>query len=357
MAGQNALRDLWVVAALGLGATQAWAGQQGQAFPPVEVGVQVAGVGRAEGNSGVMPGLNVSWNLDRLTAIDFATDFQPSRTQQYGTYSSRSFAQTLFLVQLRRTFVEFGDTRMFGLVGAGAGSREESYGPYTNGSYSAPGYTYHEGIGAFSIGIGVERRLASRLALRAETTFIISNVSADLRAGIGLSVPIGRFPKAPAQALITPAGFDLVHTGQKVWVTTSDGEVRMGDVAALSANSVTLRHRDGQTQLAAADVRRIDGVDSIKDGALIGAGVGAGVGGLSVGLLVLAADGSGGEALGAGLAFAGVGAGMGALIGAISDSLHEGRRVLYTGDRKKTITVAPIVSAKGAGVGATITWR
>jgi hypothetical protein len=334
------------------GTSNAWAGPQAPAFPPVEVSVQVAGLARGDGESGVAPGVKVSWNLDRRTAIDFAADFQPR--QSSGPYSSQT--QRLFLVELRQSLIESGDTKVFGLIGGGAGSRDRTYAPYTSGPYTSPGFTYREDIRAFEAGAGIERRLAPYLALRADASFILSNISADLRAGIGVSVPIRPFPKAPAQATVFPAGFYSVHTGQKVWVTTSDGQVRMGEVAALSANTITLRHRDGQTQLAAADVRRIDGVDSIKDGAWIGAGVGAGVA-LVTGVLAYAVDGGdGGEAFAFGLAWGGIGFGMGAMAGAVIDGCHEGRRVLYDG-RKSTISLAPIVTNKGAGVGATIRWR
>jgi hypothetical protein len=55
-----------------------------------------------------------------------------------------------------------------------------------------------------------------------------------------------------------------------------------------------------------------------------------------------------------GLTWSAIGSGVGAVVGGIIDSLHEGRRTVY--ESAPRLAVAPIVTRRGAGVGAVIRW-
>ena len=50
----------------------------------------------------------------------------------------------------------------------------------------------------------------------------------------------------------------------------------------------------------------------------------------------------------------GVGAGVGSVIGALADSLHEGRRTVY--ESGASVRLTPIVGLHKAGIGGAIRW-
>jgi hypothetical protein len=176
-----------------------------------------------------------------------------------------------------------------------------------------------------------------------------------------VSVPIGAYPAPLAEPPSErPAAFAPLRTGQTVWVTDSAGRNTKGTVASASAGALTLRHRTGATTIAASDITRIDGTDSLANGLLIGTLVGGGAGG-GFGAFAgsLWCEGSDGCVAFGALVIAGVGAGVGALCGAIVDSLHERPRRIYDAGTRQPgarIVVAPMLTGSAAGLGGVVRW-
>ncbi len=169
-----------------------------------------------------------------------------------------------------------------------------------------------------------------------------------------------------ALAQTSSATIPAVETGQKVWVTTANGEV-LGNVSELSPVFIELATAAGIKRIAMSDVAAISKKDSNKQGFWIGAAVGCVVGSVvAQGVNDIAAFAtpqknyekestfsSAGFCVTSGLIFGGIGAWI--------DSLIEGRDVLYqAGTARVAVKIAPqveLVGSKRVGIGGSITWR
>lgn len=164
-----------------------------------------------------------------------------------------------------------------------------------------------------------------------------------------------------APAFAQDADIPNVRSGDMVWAVKADGTTIRGKVTAISATGLNLKSGSTETSLPLQDLRRIEGRDSLKNGAIIGA--------IPTSLLFGAAfaavssvdcfyqqdcsEPSNGPAV-IGLV---VGAGIGAALGAGIDRMIPGRRVLYRGPASATsVSVAPMASPRGAGIRLSMRW-
>jgi hypothetical protein len=339
-----------LAAALGM-AANAEARQAGADRPAVEVGVRMA----AQANDrvpGVGGGAQLSWNVDPRTAIEASVDFMPHTNSAYT--NGRVW---IGYIQLKRTLHASGPNRFFATIGGGGGYEHVTYTYpiYTPGGFISGGRaTFRNGIGAFTIGAGYDRTLGRHVAFDVQTQFVIAGSYGGVRTTLGLSVPVGGFARRTDTSEPTLATFSNVDVGQTAWITMADGRLWKGRVATISTTTLELTHAKTTTPLLLADVRKIEAPDRITDGALRGTLIGMAAG-IPAFIAALSWDDDPGFALMVGFGWTGLGAGMGAVVGAIADSFHEGRRTVYDAG-KASVTLSPIVTKKGAGVGATIRW-
>jgi len=172
---------------------------------------------------------------------------------------------------------------------------------------------------------------------------------------------------AAAQASI---GWLPIDVGQKVTITTANGDTVSGRVVTLTPATVEIRDGNTIRNLAVADVMRVQETDSVADGVFKGALLG-GLGGLLLGGMADAADAAGQVAGGGiGLLFgvepkpiksaghAGSGAitGIiaGALFGAMIDAGKE--KTVFEREAHMSVAVHPIVSNAGSGLGLSVRW-
>jgi hypothetical protein len=224
-----------------------------------------------------------------------------------------------------------------------------------------PGFTAHETNAGPMLGAGVEVELAPRLALRADAQFVMAG-SGFFRGMVGVSVPLQPYPdRAAWRRERRPAAgepFAGTRLGQRVWLTTTDGRVVGGDVADRSSSRLSILANGRRTEVAAADVRRLETTDRLRNGIVIGTltgGLSGGVLGGWLGALLCETDDN--CALVAGLVFGGIGAGIGALAGAVADSLHAGRRTLYERPAAgSSVVIVPMATRRGGGAVGIIRW-
>ncbi len=242
--------------------------------PRLEVGLDVAMAGPDGGFDRMRPVVapRVTLNVSPRTALVVSADV--FTTKQTFAFDESWEDSHLLLAEVRRALVQTGRFAMSGLVGTGIGHRRRFQPEITYGGRTPimqPAVLY-EGAGPeFTLGVGVEQRVAPRLALRQEVRVILGKTS-EFRAQAGVSVPVGRYP----------AHFDPVLT------------------------------RTGRRP------------DSLRNGTTIGAVVGAAVMTGFVGFLAHSLCEGDCENLAAGLAIgAGYGAATGALTGAMIDSFIE----------------------------------
>jgi len=313
--------------------------------PKLEVGVQATSLTRFAPFSA---GGRFTVNLTDRAALDLTIDrhIRSGSIVYWGPISI-----DLYHVDLAWTFRQIGDTALFASLGGGV--RRRQFGPFavSNDEMMVAGF-------------GAQRRLLPHLALRAETQLVIANGDFSVRFAGGASLPIGRYQQGqklarPASAAL-PGGYSYgVKPGQRVWVTTKDGNVCSGKVRSISQGSIDLLCAEGERRIAIADIGTIEAKDSVRDGMVRGILAGAGAGAV----MGLAADiGPTDEDSGALRAinifgYAGIGAGIGAFAGVVIDDAHEGRRVVY---RRSTPTatqkLVPLIVRRGAGVGGAIPW-
>jgi hypothetical protein len=181
--------------------------------------------------------------------------------------------------------------------------------------------------------------------------------------GLAIAVGLSAFTLGASPAFAQVATMAKVKPGQTVWVTRPNGTTIRGKVIAIAEAGLELKDGDRRTSLQLADVQRIETRDSLRNGAIIGAiptailfGLGAGTA-TAVGCFMDATDSCNRDTKSATVMGAVVGAGIGALIGAGIDRAIPGRRVLYRRPAAATtVTIAPVVSARGAGVGMALRW-
>lgn len=146
----------------------------------------------------------------------------------------------------------------------------------------------------------------------------------------------------------------LVKPGDRIYVTDSMGNVTEGRIAGLSRSSLRLMTKISTRDLSESDVFKIRQWrhDSLKNGALIGAGVGFGLGLAGVisdcrssGLF----SDCGGEVVGIVALFTGVGAAIGVGI----DALIPSKETIYIGGTRTSLSrikVKPILDHSRKGV-------
>lgn len=143
----------------------------------------------------------------------------------------------------------------------------------------------------------------------------------------------------------------LVKPGDRIYVTDSMGNVTEGKVAGLSTSSLRLMTKSSTKDWSESDVFKIRQWrhDSLKNGALIGAGVGFG---LSL-AGVIAVCGEWGDCGGEAVAAVAVYTGVGAAIGVGFDALIPSKQTVYIGGTRislNRIKIKPIVGHSRKGV-------
>jgi hypothetical protein len=353
------------------------AGQTPDAQPRIELGGHISLFkGDPEQRTG---GPRVTVNMTHRTALEAAVDWQlgqgPSRVDRS--------AHDMFIVQIRQMILPFRGGGLLATAGAGAWHWDTSH----PAEFGFPAFASRGTTRAFVVGGGVERQMGRHLALDAEARVVFTtDGSSPDQSGVrpfmqslkkfrilaGLTIPVGPYPSLPPvqrQARWTPpaAGQATVamstggsvadlRPGARVWVTMGDGREFRG--VATSPTSIDLGVSDANTPLPFADVRKIEG-ERIAHGARNGAIIGLLGAGIPVVYYAQALQhGEGGNyPSGLVVGFTALGAGVGALIGAIIDSHHPRRHVLYDSTKKReTVRLVPIVSGRGAGVGGVVHW-
>ena len=164
---------------------------------------------------------------------------------------------------------------------------------------------------------------------------------------ISLAVP------ASVKAQIAPdrSRVDLA-IGSNVEVTNTRGWVYTGKLVLTSPTEITLVDGGRQIRVPFAEIRQVERRHSnVPKATLIGLGVG-----LGFGAVVLATGGctedAGTFALECMTEFAGIGAGVGALTGA----MLRRSEVVYRASHRPTLTLAPVLSGRRAGLFGTFRW-
>ena len=144
-----------------------------------------------------------------------------------------------------------------------------------------------------------------------------------------------------------------VKEGQKVAVTDEQGRELRGRIVNLTTDSLTLARGDRREQVQYPHIVKIDRVDDLRNGALIGLGVGLGL--FALDAVVSSEDGitltpAGYVVFGA--LFGGAGAGAGAGI----DALIGGNRNVYQRGRSTRIGLAPSFGRDQVRASIGISW-
>ena len=132
-------------------------------------------------------------NLSPRTALSFSGDVLAQRD-----YFGESWADTrIVTAQLHRKLWQTERFAMSGIVGGGVGRSRFfqpafSY-PGRDGTIVEPASFHTSKGGEFTLGVGAQQLIASRLALRQEAKVVLGEVS-EFRAHLGVSIPFGRFP-------------------------------------------------------------------------------------------------------------------------------------------------------------------
>jgi hypothetical protein len=146
---------------------------------------------------------------------------------------------------------------------------------------------------------------------------------------------------------------DQVKEGQKVAVTDEQGRELRGRILNLTADSLTLADRGRREAVQYDQIVKIDRVDDLRNGALIGLGVGLGLFALEAvasseaGLTLTPAG-----YLVVGALYGGLGAGAGAGI----DALIGGTRNIYQRGRSTRISLAPSIGRDRVRASIGISW-
>jgi hypothetical protein len=182
------------------------------------------------------------------------------------------------------------------------------------------------------------RRLGSRVVLAGVVVMVLSGSSA-------------------AEAQNVPA----LEEGTRVWITTADGREHEGSVASMSSTELVLRIDAAARPIALADVRRVEGRDSLgnglRNGGLIGAAALGGFGLFLSHALCESSEGCLRNDLGPLVRIAALGAGVGMASGALIDYAIKGRRLLYSSPNSPIVfQVIPQLTAGSVGARVSVTW-
>jgi len=167
----------------------------------------------------------------------------------------------------------------------------------------------------------------------------------ELRLGAGeeRSSLIVAAQRTPLADRMTTA-FIPVKVGDKVWIAGPDGWDFKGVVAEVTPTSVDVDGDTGSKRFAAGDITRVSKPDSNWSGFRIGAAIGVGVGLLGASRSTRAA-----YALAQGALYG--------VIGAAFDSANEEKDVVWERSRASSVTLSPVVQARGLGLSGSISWR
>jgi hypothetical protein len=327
------------------------------AAPPVELGFDASALATNDrGGFGRGPRLIV--NLDGRNAIELTASLQPLSLS--GAMEKRETDR--YLVAYKRVVHAAGRARVFATVGGGIERTVRSVPGFTGPGPSPvpfPPSTTREVLPTFTVGSGIDLRIGRRVAVVLASSFLLSDRFAGRLSG-GLLVPLGAYPE-PSDPLGASVPWAPLSEGDRAWVVTSDGREVTGEVVVRSAARLGIRTERGLASFAADEIRAIDATDRIGDGVVLGAtigGVGAVAPAVLVTYLICALEEECGvrDVLAVNALFVGMGIGIGAAVGALTDSLREGRAPLYRRDVASTFTVEPLLRKQGVGAAATIRW-
>jgi hypothetical protein len=302
----------------------------------------------------------VTVNLTRRTAIDVSFD------QGHSTESYRSVQQrfTLYEVQIKRTVHVGGNRSIFASIGGGGGVLSHEYPAYAYATPTGPvtvrPFSTRYSLASMVIGGGFDYKVAPLLAVRGTMEFRSGSESAGIGFRLGAQVPLGRYTRTRAAAIPLGSPLARVRFGETTWITTADGQVLKGDVRSISASTVELEDHGRVKRVDLADIRTIEGVDPVGNGAKRGFIAGALATAIPSALFLASycdGDCGGGEAVLFIAAISATSGTFGAIVGALIDSFREGRQVLYSATGKSpAIQIAPFVTGRTAGVGARVRW-
>jgi hypothetical protein len=209
---------------------------------------------------------------------------------------------------------------------------------------------------ALVFGLGATHRLAGPFRLREDVRIAMHDEGPDLVVSIGLASALGRdVTRRHGQS--ARVGQATLRTGQRVWIVDENGRHVDGIVGDINAGTLEVWNDSGRSTLDPRHAQRIEIPDSIADGIRNGALIGAAGLGVFGGLLSTSiCECDDGTAVLIAMALSGYGAATGALVGALSDSLHVGRRAILDRPTGATISLAPMVRGHGAGAMAEIRW-
>lgn len=141
--------------------------------------------------------------------------------------------------------------------------------------------------------------------------------------------------------------------GSNVAVTDAQGREFKGRIVDITPEALTVATRREQTQVRYSEVVKIDRVDGLRNGALIGAAIGAG---LFIADAVYSHEN--GISLNAPgyVVFAALYSGLGAGAGAGIDALIGGNRNIYQRGRAARISVVPMVRPNKTGAVIALSW-
>lgn len=324
------------------------------AVPPVEVGLDVAAT---PGNgSDFHRGPRLVVNVDGRNAVQFTASFQ-----KLSPWDDAQIETDLYLAAYRRVVHAAGPVRVFAAIGGGL-ERTVIVAPAV--TFGDPPITFPGSRGvhvrpAFTTGGAIDVRFWSRAAVVFESSIVLGDQLGARFSG-GVVVALGPGP-APPGRLAPSVPWSALDSGDRAWLTTSDGREIDGEVVGRSATALTLRTPSGTTSFTADDVRAIDTTDPIRNGTVLGAAIG-GLGAVFPAILASSLacvdreECDAGEVLSVGAIVIGIGTGIGAATGALADSLRERRVPLFRRASAASLTVAPIVSGQRLGGRAVIRW-
>lgn len=333
-------------------------GQAGLPGPLVEIGVDgTATLSPEVSGRALTP--RITWKLRQELDLTLRGD----ATALHDRNRSYASSARLFNLELHQQMARRGALALQGIAGVGLRAQRDyrpKYGLVPGRSNPTFGQVadHVDQIRLVGLmGLGAVQRAGSALEFREDFRLSVDSGGLDIGMSTGITIPVGRYQtRAPGQSEVV--GTRRVRTGQHVWVTQSDGVVVEGAIGDLTPSSMEIVRRDGRTSVEIVRVRKVEIPDSLRDGSVRGTLIGAagfGVYGALIASAICECDDLE-TAAGLTILFAGMGAGGGALIGALSDSLHVGRRVILDRSTGATISVAPLFGHNRRGAIAAIRW-
>ncbi len=350
-------RTFALFAAVVLTASTAF-GQAGLPGPVVEIGVDgTATLSPEVSGRAVTP--RITWKLKPELDLTLRGDATVMR-DRVGPHTSRA---RLFNLELHTQMAHRGPAALQGIVGVGLRAQRDDrpkYGWVPNRPNPTFGQIddHVDQVRVVALmGLGVAQRAGPALEFRQDFRLSVDSSGLDIGVSAGVTVPVGRYEtRAAGQSAVV--GTRRLRTGQRVWVTQPDGVVVAGTIGDLTPSLMEVLRRDGRTSVDIDRARTIEIPDGIRDGTLRGLLIGAGgfgVYGAFIASAICECDDLD-TAAGLTLLFAGMGSGGGALVGALSDSLHVGRRAILNRSTGAGLTITPAFGRGRMGAQAVFRW-